>query len=89
MCDLLVGHWKDEYLAKKKQLDEKMARVGKKVRGMWESEERKKQLRSIQASILNRLQCDIAYTSTRQHLHAVNPDCKDHSYRQKSILTIH
>lgn len=47
-CDLLAGIWKERYLAEKKELDEKMARVGKKVRGMWESEERKKQLRSIQ-----------------------------------------
>lgn len=44
----LAGIWKERYLTEKRQLDEKLARVGKKVKGMWETEERRKKLRSIQ-----------------------------------------
>lgn len=40
--------WKSTYLAKDKEMEEKRARVGKKVRGMWDEEKRKKDLKRIQ-----------------------------------------
>lgn len=40
--------WKGTYLAKQKELEDKRARVGKKVRGMWDEEKRKKDMRRIQ-----------------------------------------
>ena len=82
MSALLVGIWKDQYLAEKKELDEKMARVGRKVRGMWESEERKKQLRSIQVSILyfTSLFC-LAYTLAMDNV--MMPDFENECSRPK------
>jgi hypothetical protein len=40
--------WKAAYLAKQCELEEKRARVGRKVRGMWEEEKKRKDLRCIQ-----------------------------------------
>jgi hypothetical protein len=40
--------WKGTYLVKRKELEEKRARVVKKVRGMWEEEQKRKDTRRIQ-----------------------------------------
>ena len=47
-CSIFAELWQSQYLTKARERDEKVARVGRRVRCLWQAEEKKKEMRSIQ-----------------------------------------